>query len=101
MSLGAGRRTLCRDQRSRREGDIAEFVTSGITEEERAKIGHIPYGRGLLGVLLHEGSGLRLADMAKDPRSGGFPPNHPPMKSLLGMPVVSRGRDHREPLPDR
>jgi two-component system, NarL family, sensor histidine kinase DevS len=73
------------------EGDIAEFVTSGITEEERAKIGHIPYGRGLLGVLLHEGTGLRLADMAKDPRSGGFPPNHPPMKSLLGVPVVSRG----------
>jgi len=73
------------------EGDITEFVTSGVTEEERAKIGHIPYGRGLLGVLLHEGTGLRLADMAKDPRSGGFPPNHPPMKSLLGVPVVSRG----------
>jgi two-component system, NarL family, sensor histidine kinase DevS len=70
--------------------EIAEFVTSGITQEERARIGHIPYGRGLLGVLLHEGTGLRLPDMAKDPRSGGFPPNHPPMKSLLGMPVVSR-----------
>jgi GAF domain-containing protein len=67
-------------------------VTSGVTEEERAKIGHIPYGRGLLGVLLHEGTSLRLADMAKDPRSGGFPPNHPSMKSLLGVPVVSRGR---------
>jgi signal transduction histidine kinase len=73
------------------KGDIAEFVTSGVTEEERARIGHIPYGRGLLGVLLHEGTGLRLADMRKDPRSGGFPPNHPPMKSLLGVPVVSRG----------
>ena len=72
-------------------GDIAEFVTSGITEEERARIGHIPYGKGLLGVLLHDGTGLRLADMAKDPRSSGFPPNHPPMKSLLGLPVVSRG----------
>jgi signal transduction histidine kinase len=74
-------------------GEITEFVTSGITDEERAKIGHIPYGRrGLLGVLLHEGSSLRLADMAKDPRSGGFPPHHPPMRSLLGMPVISRGR---------
>ena len=72
-------------------GDIAEFVTSGITDKERARIGHIPYGRGLLGVLLHEGTSLRLPDMAKDPRSGGFPPNHPPMKSLLGVPVVSRG----------
>ena len=72
-------------------GDITEFVTSGITDDERAKIGHIPYGRGLLGVLLREGASLRLADMAKDPRSGGFPPDHPPMKSLLGVPVVSRG----------
>jgi len=72
------------------KGDITEFVTSGVTEEERAKIGHIPYGRGLLGVLLREGTSLRLPDMAKDPRSGGFPPNHPPMKSLLGVPVVSR-----------
>jgi two-component system, NarL family, sensor histidine kinase DevS len=73
-------------------GEITEFVTSGIGEEERAKIGHIPYGKGLLGVLLHEGTSLRLADMSKDPRSGGFPPHHPPMKSLLGVPVVSRGR---------
>ena len=73
-------------------GEISQFVTSGISDEERAKIGHIPYGKGLLGVLLREGASLRLADMAKDPRSGGFPPNHPPMKSLLGVPVVSRGR---------
>ena len=72
-------------------GEIDEFVTSGITEEQRAQIGHIPYGRGLLGVLLHEGTSLRLADIATDPRSGGFPPHHPPMKSLLGVPVVSRG----------
>lgn len=73
------------------KSDIAEFVTSGITDEERARIGHIPYGRGLLGVLLHEGASLRLPDLAKDPRSGGFPAHHPPMKSLLGVPVVSRG----------
>jgi signal transduction histidine kinase len=73
-------------------GEIAKFVTSGVSEEDRAKIGHIPYGKGLLGVLLREGASLRLADMAKDPRSGGFPPKHPPMKSLLGVPVVSRGR---------
>ena len=73
-------------------GEISQFVTSGISDEERAKIGHIPYGNGLLGVLLREGASLRLADMAKDPRSGGFPPNHPRMKSLLGVPVVSRGR---------
>jgi signal transduction histidine kinase len=74
------------------ERRIVKFVTSGITEEERERIGNIPVGKGLLGVLLHEGTGLRLADMTTDPRSVGFPPNHPPMKSLLGVPVVSRGR---------
>jgi len=74
------------------EGRIVRFVTSGISEEEKARIGSIPVGRGLLGVLLHEGTGLRLADIASDPRSVGFPPNHPPMTSLLGVPVVSRGR---------
>lgn len=71
---------------------IREFVTSGVTLEERARIGHIPVGKGLLGVLLHEGTSLRLADMASDPKSGGFPPNHPQMTSLLGVPVVSRTR---------
>jgi len=74
------------------EGRIAKFVTSGITEEERARIGDIPRGRGLLGVLLHEGASLRLADMASDGRAVGFPLNHPRMRSLLGVPVVSRGR---------
>lgn len=71
---------------------IAQFATSGMTAEERARIGDIPRGKGLLGVLLHEGASLRLADMATDARAVGFPPNHPPMRSLLGVPVVSRGR---------
>src|SRR5438552_967053 len=71
---------------------IAQFVTSGIGDAERARIGHIPEGRGLLAVLLRKGESLRLADISQDPRSCGFPPNHPPMKSLLGVPVLSRGR---------
>src|SRR5438445_4069282 len=72
------------------EGEIEQFISSGITPEERKRIGHIPRGKGLLGVLLHEEAGLRLEDMTKDPRSVGFPPNHPSMKSLLGTPVVWR-----------
>lgn len=72
------------------EGEIEQFISSGITLEERRRIGHIPYGKGLLGVLLHEGAGVRLEDMTKDPRSVGFPPNHPKMTSLLGVPVVWR-----------
>jgi signal transduction histidine kinase len=74
------------------DGSIADFITSGITEEERAMLGDPPAGHGLLGVIIHEGETLRLADLTKDPRSHGFPPNHPTMTSLLGVPVLSKGR---------
>ncbi|MEK7248376.1 MAG: GAF domain-containing sensor histidine kinase [Chloroflexota bacterium] len=74
------------------EGGIQRFVTSGITEEERAAIGDVPLGHGLLSVLLHAGTTLRMDDLTQDLRSAGFPPNHPPMKSLLGVSVISRGR---------
>jgi len=74
------------------DGRIERFFTSGIGDAERARIGLIPEGRGLLGVLLREGESLRLADLSEDPRSVGFPLHHPPMKSLLGVPVLSRGR---------
>lgn len=71
------------------DGVIEQFITSGMADEERARIGHLPVGKGLLGVFVVEGA-LRLDDMSKDPRSVGFPPHHPPMKSLLGVPVESR-----------
>ncbi len=71
-------------------GGITSFVTSGIDEALRLTIGDPPHGRGVLGVALHEGQRLRLDDIAKDPRSVGFPPAHPPMHSLLAVPVVCR-----------
>ena len=71
------------------DGKILEFITTGITDEQRARIGHPPVGRGLLGEILHGGA-LRLNDMSKDLRAGGFPPDHPPMRSLLGVPLQSR-----------
>jgi signal transduction histidine kinase len=74
------------------DGSIADFITSGLTEEERAKLGDPPQGHGLLGVIIDEGETLRLPDLSKDPRSIGFPPHHPPMTSLLGVPVRSKGR---------
>ncbi len=74
------------------DGHIEQFLSSGISEAERAAIGHIPFGKGLLGVLLLEGATLRLEDIRADPRSVGFPPNHPTMKSLLGVPVIWRGK---------
>ena len=55
-------------------------------------MGPLPVGHGLLGVVLTEGQPLRLADLTRDPRSVGFPPNHPHMRSLLAVPVVSHGR---------
>jgi signal transduction histidine kinase len=75
-----------------RDGRISEFITTGVTAEERAAIGHIPVGRGILGVLIDDPRPLRLHDIADDPRSVGFPANHPPMRSFLGVPVTARGR---------
>jgi two-component system, NarL family, sensor histidine kinase DevS len=75
-----------------RDGAISEFITTGVSDTERAAIGHIPVGRGILGVLIDDARPLRLHDLAEDPRSVGFPPNHPPMRSFLGTPVSARGQ---------
>jgi PAS domain S-box-containing protein len=64
---------------------LERFVTTGIDEETQAAIGHLPVGRGILGVVI--GDALRLHDLGKDPRSVGFPPNHPPMRTFLGTPI--------------
>ncbi|HKO54668.1 MAG TPA: GAF domain-containing protein, partial [Thermoanaerobaculia bacterium] len=73
------------------DGTIQTFITSGISPEARARIGPPPVGHGLLGVVLREGEHLRLEDIGSDPRSHGFPPNHPPMRSLLAVPIVCKG----------
>jgi nitrate/nitrite-specific signal transduction histidine kinase len=74
------------------DGGIEAFITSGITPEERALIGPPPVGHGLLSVVLTEGQHLRLTDLTRDPRSIGFPPQHPVMHALLAVPIVSGGR---------
>lgn len=73
------------------DGTIAEFITSGISAQERAAIGEPPRGRGLLGVIINESRSLRLRDINADSRAAGFPPGHPVMRSLLGVPVVWKG----------
>ena len=73
------------------DGRIGAFLTSGITPEQRALLGPPPVGHGLLGVTIRHGERLRLADLGTDPRSVGFPPHHPPMHSLLAVPIISRG----------
>lgn len=70
---------------------IARFITAGLTPEETERIGAYPTGRGLLGVLIDLGRPVRVPDLGADPRSVGFPPNHPPMRSFLGVPVQARG----------
>lgn len=70
---------------------ISRFVTTGLSDEEVRLLGSPPTGRGILGVLIDEARPLRLVDLAQSPRSVGFPPNHPPMHSFLGVPVAGRG----------
>jgi signal transduction histidine kinase len=74
------------------EGGIERFITSGVGRAERERIGPLPHGHGLLGVIVRESRPLRIPDIATDPRRYGFPPNHPPMHSLLGVPITAKGR---------
>jgi signal transduction histidine kinase len=69
---------------------LVEFVTQGVTPEERATIGALPTGHGLLGLLIRDPLPLRTTDICRHPASEGFPPNHPEMKSFLGVPVRIR-----------
>lgn len=69
---------------------LERFLVHGLSEEEQAAIGDLPSGRGILGVLIHDARLLRLHDLGSDPRSVGFPPNHPTMRTFLGVPVQLR-----------
>lgn len=70
---------------------ILAFVTTGISPEERERIGRPPEGRGVLGVPLLEGQRIRLRNLGAHPRSVGFPANHPAMSSLLAVPIICQG----------
>ena len=70
---------------------LERFYTTGIDVETKEAIGDLPRGRGLLGVLIMDARPLRMHDIADDPRSVGFPRNHPEMRTFLGVPIVLRG----------
>lgn len=74
------------------EGTIERFLTSGITPEQRARLGRPPEGHGLLGLIISEGRSIRIPDISAHPASYGFPPHHPLMRTLLGVPVRVKGR---------
>jgi signal transduction histidine kinase len=69
---------------------IENFVTFGMTAAERERIGPPPQGHGILGTVIREARIMRLPDLTKHPDSHGFPAHHPPMHSLLGVPIVGR-----------
>jgi signal transduction histidine kinase len=71
--------------------ELERFVVTGIDAETQAAIGDPPRGRGILGVLIRDARPLRLDDLGKDPRSVGFPPDHPSMTTFLGVPILLRG----------
>jgi signal transduction histidine kinase len=70
---------------------LERFITHGLDEVTRTAIGDPPQGRGILGALIRDAHPLRLHAIADDPRSVGFPANHPPMTTFLGVPVLLRG----------
>jgi len=71
---------------------IRQFITVGITDDQRRAIGPLPVGKGILGALIQDAKPLRLRRITDDPRSIGFPDDHPPMGSFLGAPIVARGK---------
>ena len=71
--------------------ELERFLTTGIDAETHERIGDLPRGRGILGVLIRDARPLRLDDLTADPRSAGFPPHHPPMRTFLGVPILLRG----------
>jgi signal transduction histidine kinase len=71
---------------------LREFVTHGLTDEQRARIGDLPRGHGILGAIIDRPEPLRLTDLGDSSLSYGFPPNHPPMSSFLGVPIRIRDK---------
>jgi signal transduction histidine kinase len=67
---------------------ITQFITSGISQEEREAVGDLPHGRGLLGLIIRENRSYRISNIAAHPESYGFPAHHPPMRSFLGVPIT-------------
>ena len=70
---------------------LAQFITVGIDESDRLRIGNLPEGHGILGLLIVDPRPIRLPDLREHPDSYGFPPNHPPMRTFLGAPILVRG----------
>ncbi|GIW06446.1 MAG: hypothetical protein KatS3mg060_1251 [Dehalococcoidia bacterium] len=71
------------------DGYLTDLITSGLTAAERAAIGALPRNHGILGTMLRDGQPVRVPNVAAEPARLGFPPNHPKMTKLMGVPIVS------------
>ncbi|MGW5452824.1 GAF domain-containing sensor histidine kinase [Nocardia sp. NPDC003979] len=88
--VGAGYGALGVRETDKNSNQLSEFVYEGIDDRTRVLIGDLPRGHGVLGVLIHEPKPIRLSTLSDHPSSVGFPPNHPPMRTFLGVPVKVR-----------
>ena len=70
-------------------GTMETFIHSGMSSDEVARLPHLPQGLGLLGAIIREKRPIRIPHIAEDPRSVGFPPDHPHMDNFLGMPIIA------------
>ena len=70
---------------------MVRFVHEGFDDETIRRVGHLPEGKGVLGLLIDDPRPVRLSNIADHPASAGFPPNHPPMRTFLGVPIRIRG----------
>ncbi len=69
-------------------GGLSQFIPVGMTDQQISRLDHPPVGEGMIGAIMEERCTIRIPRISKDPRSVGFPPNHPPMKSFLGVPIL-------------
>jgi signal transduction histidine kinase len=70
------------------DGNLKQFISVGMSPDQISRIPHLPIGRGLLGALMNTDQSIRIPDIHADPRSVGFPKNHPPMIPFLGVPIL-------------
>ena len=73
-------------------GVVVNFIQAGMSPEAVSQMPHLPRGKGLLGMLQNKNELINIEEITQDPRSAGFPEAHPPMSSLLGVPIVSGER---------
>lgn len=76
------------------QGKITDFITLGMSKEIIEKIGDYPAGKGVLGAFYKQRKMVSIEDISKQESSVGFPPGHPPMKTLLGAPIMHNGDFH-------